>query len=228
MFGARYYGNSYYGPRYWGNGAVAPIEVPNVANELQADGTTTLEGEGFVVAVATAYSSTVPAGTIISQDPVGGSFALPGSTVTITVSLGEAPPVEEGGGGPDKSDSRNSEEFWYWLQRARAELKRQAEQRLAIREQAEAIPDKTDREIAVLLKKQVAKDEERAELTKLQQFADVAKARNLAPTPEMQLLIERAATARTNTALLNLQREMARMDEEEEALVLALASFLLQ
>lgn len=83
----------------------APVEVPDVVGETQANGTTTLEGEGFVVAVATAYSNVVPAGTIISQDPAGGEFAAVGSTVTITVSLGEQP-VSTGTGDDTPWDPR--------------------------------------------------------------------------------------------------------------------------
>lgn len=196
-----------------------PVTVPDVDDPgtTQAAAIAAIEGAGLVAFVLTAYSSTIPAGEVISQDPAAGSSVVLGSTVTITVSLGEAPqpPVQEGGGGPDKRD-----DFEYWLMRARAELQRQAEQRQAIREQAEAIPDTTDREIAVLLKKQEAKDEARKELARLQQFADTANKRKSAPNLELALLVERAATARTNTALLNLQREMARMSEEEEAIVM--------
>ncbi len=81
-----------------GGTAVVPVEVPDVVGDLQADGTTELETALFVVAVATAYSSSIAAGLIISQDPVGGSFANPGSTVTITVSLGP----QTAGGKPKK------------------------------------------------------------------------------------------------------------------------------
>ena len=64
------------------------VEVPDVVGQSQASGTTELEGEGFDVAVSTAYSDVVAAGTIISQSPTAGSDAIEGSTVTITVSLG--------------------------------------------------------------------------------------------------------------------------------------------
>jgi PASTA domain len=67
----------------------APVTVPDVVGQTQAVGTATLEGDGFVVVVVTAASSSVPAGTIISQAPEGGSLALSGATVTITVSTGE-------------------------------------------------------------------------------------------------------------------------------------------
>jgi hypothetical protein len=54
-----------------------------------------------VVAIATAYSATVPAGEVISQDPAAGTLVAPGSTVTITVSLGVQVIANDGGGGPD-------------------------------------------------------------------------------------------------------------------------------
>lgn len=77
--------------------AAAFIEVPDVTGNTQGDGTTTLEAAGFVVAVANAYSSTVVAGSIISQSPLAGAQAPSGSTVTITVSLGDAPAQNKGG-----------------------------------------------------------------------------------------------------------------------------------
>lgn len=67
------------------------ITVPDVVGDDQATGTATLEGDGFVVAVVLAFSSIVAAGDIISQDPAAGSDEPLGSTVTITVSLGDAP-----------------------------------------------------------------------------------------------------------------------------------------
>jgi hypothetical protein len=75
-------------------GEVAQVVVPDVVGETQAAGTATLEGDGFVVAVTTAYSSLVAAGLIISQVPTGGASAASGSTVTITVSLGVEPVTE--------------------------------------------------------------------------------------------------------------------------------------
>jgi hypothetical protein len=71
-----------------------PVQVPDVVGQTQADGTNALEADGFVVAVATAYSSVVAAGLIISQDPVAGSTPGTGATVTITVSLGPEPSQE--------------------------------------------------------------------------------------------------------------------------------------
>lgn len=82
-----------------GGTATVLVEVQDVTGETQAAGTATLEGDGFVVAVETAYSPTIAEGLIISQDPVGGSFAASGATVTITVSLGPEPIPDEPIGG---------------------------------------------------------------------------------------------------------------------------------
>jgi hypothetical protein len=75
----------------WAEGA--PVGVPDVVGLSQADATTALEAAGFVVAVTTAASSTVPVGYVISQAPVGGAMATAGSTVTIVVSTGDSPAV---------------------------------------------------------------------------------------------------------------------------------------
>lgn len=68
--------------------------VADVVGQTQASGTTQLSSDGFLVSVVTAYSATVATGIIISQDPVSGTQAATGSTVTITVSLG--PQVDHG------------------------------------------------------------------------------------------------------------------------------------
>jgi len=80
---------------FWAAGLWATDEaviVPDVddAGTTQAEATAAIEGVGLVVAVVTAYSNTIPAGEVISQDPVAGSSAPPGTMVTITVSLGVA------------------------------------------------------------------------------------------------------------------------------------------
>lgn len=113
------------------------ITVPDVVGQSQASGTAELEGDGFVVAVETAYSSTVPAGDIISQQPTAGAEVLEGSTVTITVSLGEA----QNAAGKSKKrrlyveidgqrfDVKSEAEAVELLQRARAIAESQAEKR---------------------------------------------------------------------------------------------------
>lgn len=66
-----------------------PVEVPNVVGQTQADGTSAIEAVGLVVVVETRPSNQ-PAGTIVEQQPAGGTFVLPGSTVTIYVSAGSS------------------------------------------------------------------------------------------------------------------------------------------
>lgn len=67
-----------------------PVAVPDVVGLDQAAATAALEDDGFAVAVVTAASSTVAAGLVISQEPAAGASASTGSTVTITVSTGDA------------------------------------------------------------------------------------------------------------------------------------------
>jgi hypothetical protein len=116
-----------------------PVEVPDVVGQSQASATTEIEGEGFVVAVETAYSSTVPVGNVISQVPTAGTLALAGSTVTITVSLGEAPAQSAAGKSKKRRlyveidgqrfDVKSEAEAVELLQRARAIAESQAEKR---------------------------------------------------------------------------------------------------
>lgn len=87
VWAAGFWATDLWAADFWSSGAAAT--VPDVVGQTEANGTLELEGDGFVVAVVTAASSTVAAGLIISQDPVAGSSAAPGSTVTITVSTGD-------------------------------------------------------------------------------------------------------------------------------------------
>jgi beta-lactam-binding protein with PASTA domain/Ca2+-binding RTX toxin-like protein len=70
-----------------------PVAVPNVVGQTQAAATTSLTNAGFTVTVTTAASTSVQAGTVISQTPTGGSTAPAGSAVAIVVSLGTAPTI---------------------------------------------------------------------------------------------------------------------------------------
>lgn len=71
----------------------ATVAVPDVDDPgtSQAAAEALITGDGLVAAVVTAYSSTIPAGDVISQDPAAGTLVAPGSTVAITVSLGPQP-----------------------------------------------------------------------------------------------------------------------------------------
>jgi beta-lactam-binding protein with PASTA domain/tRNA A-37 threonylcarbamoyl transferase component Bud32 len=65
----------------------APVAVPNVVGQPETQAQSTLQSKGFQVQVKTNPNSTQPSGTVISQNPSGGT-AAPGSTVTLTVSGG--------------------------------------------------------------------------------------------------------------------------------------------
>ena len=63
--------------------------VPNVVGMTQAVATESIAGAGLVVGTVTQqFSTTVSAGTVISQSPVGGTFVVLGSAVTLVVSKG--------------------------------------------------------------------------------------------------------------------------------------------
>lgn len=180
----------------------APVTVPNVVGNTQALGTATLQGSGFVVVVVTAASNSVPAGSISSQVPVGGSSANLGSVVTITVSLG---------------DTQSSGGFWpdYELvQRQRRKRRREIEEAEA---ETQRLQDDTDREIAQLLHAQEQKDADRADLTRLQKLADQYATTAPSELPKLaRIAILNANDARTRNALEQMQRVIEQSLLEEE------------
>jgi eukaryotic-like serine/threonine-protein kinase len=62
------------------------VTVPNVQGKLEVAAETTLQNAGFTVVTQQDAASTEPAGTVVSQSPVGNSQVAPGSKVTIYVS----------------------------------------------------------------------------------------------------------------------------------------------
>src|SRR5208283_2344619 len=67
------------------------LAVPNVVGQTQAAASTAITTAGLVVGtVSTAASSTVPAGSVISTNPVAGTMANVGSSVNVVVSSGPA------------------------------------------------------------------------------------------------------------------------------------------
>jgi serine/threonine-protein kinase len=62
------------------------VAVPNVQGKQEIAAETTLQNAGFTVSVQQDTTSTEPAGTVVSQNPVGNSQVAPGSKVTIYVS----------------------------------------------------------------------------------------------------------------------------------------------
>jgi beta-lactam-binding protein with PASTA domain len=71
----------------------AATKVPDAVGKTEADGTALITGAGLKAQTTTGYSDTVAKGTIVSQNPTAGTIAAPGSTVTVTVSQGAAPPT---------------------------------------------------------------------------------------------------------------------------------------
>jgi PASTA domain len=190
----------------------ALVAVPNVVGETEAQGTTDLGNAGFGVAVLTAYSSVVAAGLIISQNPAAGSTPGNGSTVTITVSLGDAPvaPVAQPSGG-----------FFYDIDHFRSR-KRAERDRLARHESDTAHLQQVEREIAELLRDQERKDIERDELSRIQRLADDYSGRNLGLPRRVSASLLKAYEERSRNALEQLQRELERMLEEEEVALMLL------
>jgi len=71
----------------------APVLVPDVVGQAQALAESNIVGDGFIVGtISTAFSDTVSAGDVIDQSPLGGTQAVPGTAIAITVSDGPPPP----------------------------------------------------------------------------------------------------------------------------------------
>lgn len=70
----------------------AVVLVPNVFNQTQSTAQSMITSAGLVVGtISYAYSDTVATGRVISQNPTGGSTAVVGSAVNLTISQGPAP-----------------------------------------------------------------------------------------------------------------------------------------
>lgn len=108
--------------------------------------------------------------------------------------------------------------YWYWQERKR---KRQKDLEEAEQE-AEQIQDEIDRQIAVLLKKQEAEDDRRAEMSRLQklvgQYAD--RQAEEALSDRVMWAMQRVLQKQTVEALQRLEEEIERQLQEEEAVLL--------
>lgn len=83
----------------------APVAVPSVVGQAEADARAALEAAGFAVSITRQASDTVAAGVVISQSPASGT-ALPGITVTVVVSSGPtAPPPPDPTPTPDPTST---------------------------------------------------------------------------------------------------------------------------
>ena len=73
-------------------GGAGQVAVPSVVGLTQSAATAAITGAGLVVgSVSSSTSTTVPAGSVISQSPLGGSQAAPGSSVALIISSGPPP-----------------------------------------------------------------------------------------------------------------------------------------
>ncbi|HKB13269.1 MAG TPA: PASTA domain-containing protein, partial [Vicinamibacterales bacterium] len=71
-----------------------PVTVPNVVGQTQAAASTTLTNAGLTVgAITFSPSTTVAAGSVISQTPAAGASAPGGSAVALVISQGTAPTI---------------------------------------------------------------------------------------------------------------------------------------
>jgi beta-lactam-binding protein with PASTA domain len=72
------------------------VAVPNVVNMTQAAATTAIMNAGLAVgAITTASSTTVPAGSVISENPTAGTQVAIGSALALVVSSGPLPVVTD-------------------------------------------------------------------------------------------------------------------------------------
>ncbi len=68
-----------------------PIEVPDVTKMEQSLAESTLASYGFKCDINSAYSETIAAGAVISQDPKSGATAYSGDVITLVISKGREP-----------------------------------------------------------------------------------------------------------------------------------------
>lgn len=184
----------------------APVTVPNVVGETEAQAIIDIQAVGLVESSTTAYSDIVAIGLVISQDPASGSSVASGSTVAVVISLGPQPVTSQNSGG------------FYFEEHILRRRKRQQEL-LEAEKAEEELQDKIEREIAQLLHEQERKDEERRDLERVKSL--VSQYGKLADVSERvsQALLE-AQQKETAASYLKLQREFERMLEEEEHAVL--------
>ena len=79
--------------------SAANITVPSVVGQTQNAATSAIVGAGLAVGSVTVQASaTVPAGSVISQNPVAGTLVAPGSSVNLVVSSGPGTPPPAGSG----------------------------------------------------------------------------------------------------------------------------------
>lgn len=113
--------------------------------------------------------------------------------------------------------------FFFGFDRHLAERRRREREEEEARTEAEAIQAELDRQIALELRKQEARDAERADLGRLQALADRYAGTKQPVTRRVSAALLKAQEERTRNALEQLEREVERMlDEEGIAVMLIL------
>ena len=113
------------------------IAVPDVVNQAQGTAAAAITGAGLVVGtVRQRNSGTVPAGSVISQDPGAGTQVLPWSAVNLLVSLGPVIVAGEGEGEGTNANAAREQ-----LAAAFASADKNGDQQLSFAEAAAVVPD---------------------------------------------------------------------------------------
>lgn len=87
----------------------APISTPNVVGLAQAAAEAAITGAGLITgSIITAYSESVPSGSVISQNPAAGAELAAGTPVDLVVSNGPAPVAVPGVTGLSQSAAEAS------------------------------------------------------------------------------------------------------------------------
>lgn len=75
-------------------GTTTQVDVPDVVGLSDSEATAMIQAADLIAAIQYIYDNRIDTGEVISQLPQANTQADPGSTVTITVSLGPVPEVE--------------------------------------------------------------------------------------------------------------------------------------
>ena len=68
--------------------------MPDVVSQIQANAEAAINNAGLSIGnITTSFHSSIPAGSVISQNPASGSSAVPGMAVDLEISLGLFLPV---------------------------------------------------------------------------------------------------------------------------------------
>ncbi len=108
--------------------------------------------------------------------------------------------------------------------RERARRRRERAELLELEKEARAIPEVIDREIAVLLREQDARELKRQELERLRKLADSLRAEEarVAYGERVAKALDRAIEKGSFSALEALDREIQRAQEEEDSMLLSI------